>query len=398
MNAQPILTPRLLTLRLLWLLVVTALPLAAAPPPKLPVEDFFRPPACASAQLSPDGTKVAFEAAEGWDKKLAVHDLKTGKLVRMAFDRNYQLAAFFWKGNDRLILYLERDGYWTGEIFSAAADGTGMQALAAPGGDSFHIVDHLPGDPKHILVAVQRRITNPSDMRGSSVRTLNVENGHNEFVQAALDHVRSWETDQDGVVRLGLRTDPDGVTWLHRRHKDEPLTELWKEKMNGESFRPLEFDFDGRTLYVASNRNRDFDALWAFDVEKKEFIRELFVPPGVDVEGVVMSRRYRRLMAVEYSSDYNHIEPLDPVYAELSRSTREALGNHPISFRSFDQDWHRAIVRVNSDRDPGMYYVLDVDKGVLNALHRVMPWIKPEQMAEKRPIQFKSRDGLAIHG
>jgi Tol biopolymer transport system component len=86
------------------------------------VEDFFRPPACIGAELSPDGTKVAYEAGDGWDTKLAVQDLKTGKVVRMGFDRALQLARFDWKGNDQLIVRLKRDGYGTGEIFIAAAD------------------------------------------------------------------------------------------------------------------------------------------------------------------------------------------------------------------------------------------------------------------------------------
>ncbi len=382
------------SLHLLWLFVAAALPLAAAPPPQLPVEDFFRPPACGQAQLSPDGTKVAFESAEAWEKRLAIYDLRTGKLTRMRFDRNYELSSFFWKGNDQIILFLEQDGYWTGEIYAAAADGSGMQ----PVGDHSRIINRLPDDPHHILVAESER-SGPSDMRGPSVRLLNVETSRSSPVQSALEHVLSWVTDQDGVVRLGLRADPDGVTWLHRRDKDGPLSVLWKEKLaGGETFNPLEFDFDGRTLYVASNRNRSFDALWAFDVEKKEFVREVFVPPGVDVEGVVMSRRHRRLMAVEYTGDRSHIEPLDPEYARLRKSTQEALGNRPMSFRNHDKEWHKALVRVGGDRDPGEYYVLDIDKGELNAFHRVMPWIKPEQMAEMRPIEFKARDGLLIHG
>jgi dipeptidyl aminopeptidase/acylaminoacyl peptidase len=34
----------------------------------------------------------------------------------------------------------------------------------------------------------------------------------------------------------------------------------------------------------------------------------------------------------------------------------------------------------------------------LNLLYDLMPQLKPEDMAEMRPITFKSRDGLTIHG
>ena len=387
-----------LTSHLLSLFLATAFPLMAAPPAKLPVEEFFRPPACRQAELSPDGTKIAFESADGWEKKLAVQDLKTGKLVKMAFDRTYELAAFAWKGNDELILLLQKEGYWTGELFTAAADGSGLRILVKPKDDSFQLLDVLNNDPKHILITDQRWKTSPSDMRGPSVHTLNTQSGSSQLVQSAMDYVYEWMTDQEGVVRLGRRSDPDGVTWLYRHEKGAPLTELWKEKMQGETFKPMEFDYDGHTLYVASNRGRDTDALWAFDVEKKEFVRELFAPPGVDVNRVYLSRRHRRPMAVGYFADGYRVEPLDPEFASLYEGACKALGKGSVGFHSFDHDWHKALVLASGDRDPGMYYVFDLDKGRLDAFSRVLPWIKPEQMAEMRPIEFKARDGLLIHG
>ncbi|HTH46128.1 MAG TPA: S9 family peptidase [Candidatus Limnocylindria bacterium] len=388
-----------LSFRLFVFFVAAALPLVAAPPPKLPVEDFFRPPACAQGQLSPDGTKVAFAAADDWEKKLAVQDLKTGKVVRMAFDRLLELADFYWKGNDDLIVLLQKDGYWTGEIFIAAADGSGTRALAAPATEYFGILDLLPNDPKHILVTNQRLSSSISDMRGPSVHTLNVRSGTSMTVQTALENVHEWLVDQEGVVRLGRRSDPDGVTWLHRREKGAPLTPLWKTKLEGDAtFTPLAFDHDGRTLYVASNRNRDSEALWAFDVEKQEFVREIFARPGADVGDVLLSRRHRRPMAVEFVADRRHLKALDPEFASLQAGIQEALPGFSISYRSFDQDWHRALILAGNDRDPGGYYVLDMDKGVLNGLRLRTPWLKTNQLAEMRPIEFKARDGLLIHG
>jgi dipeptidyl aminopeptidase/acylaminoacyl peptidase len=51
-----------------------------------------------------------------------------------------------------------------------------------------------------------------------------------------------------------------------------------------------------------------------------------------------------------------------------------------------------------SAKDPGSYYIFDLDKKQLQPLFATCPWIKPEQMAEVYPISYKSRDGLVIHG
>jgi dipeptidyl aminopeptidase/acylaminoacyl peptidase len=53
---------------------------------------------------------------------------------------------------------------------------------------------------------------------------------------------------------------------------------------------------------------------------------------------------------------------------------------------------------VRSDRDPGSYYLFDRTTMKADMLFSAMEAIDPEQMAERRPISFKARDGLELHG
>jgi hypothetical protein len=101
-------------------------------------------------------------------------------------------------------------------------------------------------------------------------------------------------------------------------------------------------------------------------------------------------------MAVGHASDRNYLKPLDSGFAGLQAGVHDNFPGLSVDYESFDDDWHRAIIRVHGDRYPGGYYVLDLDKGVLDGFRQVMPWIKTNQMAEMRPIEFKARDGLAI--
>ena len=51
-----------------------------------------------------------------------------------------------------------------------------------------------------------------------------------------------------------------------------------------------------------------------------------------------------------------------------------------------------------SAKDPGTFYIFDLNKKSLKPLFPASPWIKPDQMADVFPINYKSRDGLMIHG
>nr|HPJ54220.1 S9 family peptidase [Flavobacteriales bacterium] len=50
------------------------------------------------------------------------------------------------------------------------------------------------------------------------------------------------------------------------------------------------------------------------------------------------------------------------------------------------------------DRDPGQYYFYDAAADDLQEVATPYPWLYPSQLAEMRPIQYTSRDGLTIHG
>ena len=63
-----------------------------------------------------------------------------------------------------------------------------------------------------------------------------------------------------------------------------------------------------------------------------------------------------------------------------------------------DHDENQFIVAATSDRTPGARYLYNVKSGELTKLAEVAPWLKADQLAPMKPIEYKSRDGLTIHG
>jgi dipeptidyl aminopeptidase/acylaminoacyl peptidase len=56
----------------------------------------------------------------------------------------------------------------------------------------------------------------------------------------------------------------------------------------------------------------------------------------------------------------------------------------------------RALVTAVSDVAPAAYYLFDLEKRTLEKFSSSRPWIKPAEMAERKFVRYKARDGLEI--
>lgn len=383
--------------------------LGAAPPAKIPIETLLRPIDFSQPRLSPDGRHVAVIVHEGWERQFVVMNLATRAVQRFKYDADRQVSWFEWKDSERLVFGLSEDGRDVGGIFSQKRDGTdlstafssiegqarqeGRSRVKAP-----QLLSLLEGDPEHILVAATTLGSDELRNEEPEVYRVNVRTGRGIRVQARLPGVFQWQADRKGELRLGARFDKDRVTWLHRAKATEAWRPIFEEPLSGPTFRPLRFDPDGRTIYVASNRGRSTDAVWAFDSETRQFGKELFAPAGVDADGLLVSRKTGAPVAVVYHDEIPRAQFLDPEWASTHTALSQALPGPVIEILSLTADDHLAVVHSYGDRDPGALYIVDLKTLKAGLWVKLAGWLKADEMAEMKPVQFKARDGLVIHG
>ncbi|MEQ1683296.1 MAG: S9 family peptidase [Burkholderiaceae bacterium] len=84
--------------------------------------------------------------------------------------------------------------------------------------------------------------------------------------------------------------------------------------------------------------------------------------------------------------------------AALHKTLSAQFPGQYVEFASVSLDGTRTLFTVKGDRDPGAVYVFDAPSGKAALLYENRPWIKPERMAEQRPVSFKARDGMQLHG
>ena len=242
---------------------------------------------------------------------------------------------------------------------------------------------------------------------GAVVARVNVRNRGIASIYTIARRVRHSNliTDQQGRLRFRVIFEKmEGAmvnTWQHRPDDKSGWAHVAQFPMNpyAEMWTPLFFNRDGRFLYVLSREENDRGAVHVFDTDTLTLGPALFVSPEGEAVSVVASRDGYTVRGVVYESDKAHYHWFEEGAdrAKLQASIEAAFPGMEITFMSFSDDEKVALIHVGSDREAGVYFVLDRSAGSLVQFNRVREVPTP-LMRPMEPIQFISRDGLTIHG
>jgi dipeptidyl aminopeptidase/acylaminoacyl peptidase len=132
----------------------------------------------------------------------------------------------------------------------------------------------------------------------------------------------------------------------------------------------------------------------------------LYSDPGYDIDYEFSDTAWengvdgKTLVAFQYQSELPQwiVVKQDAPEAAMLASLQEAFPGEAVRITSTTWDGSKAVVYVYSDTDPGQYYLYDIKAQKVEFMFAERPDIKPEDMAEMKPVTFKARDGLVVHG
>jgi dipeptidyl aminopeptidase/acylaminoacyl peptidase len=255
------------------------------------------------------------------------------------------------------------------------------------------VVSTLPDDPDHIIVQ-----WNEKYVKFFGLYKVNVHGGRPELLTGKMTDVTNWFVDHDGEPRGAVKIDGLIGEFLYRGADDEDFRTLREFSLLDETISPLAFDFDNKTMYVASNIGRDKAAVYTYDPEADELGEVLFEHDEVDVTGLIMSRERKALLGFSYFDDYPQRHFIDDAERRIFERLEATFPGKTVSIVSTTRDEKLNILLVGNDRDPGSYYLYDREAGTVQFLVSRMRWIDPEQMSLMQPIAFTARDGMDIRG
>jgi dipeptidyl aminopeptidase/acylaminoacyl peptidase len=367
-------------------------------PPIIPVQQFFDSPEIALAQISPDGRWLAYLKPYHGKLNVFVRPLAGGAERRMTADTTRPIREYHWSADGKRVLYLQdRGGNENFHIYGIPVDAATPEEARdlTPYDSARAIIADIPRDlPDRIFIALNRR-----DPTAFDAYWLDLASGALTLVEKNPGRFAAYLLDHQHVVQAALAQGPAGENEIYVRGDSANPWKLLVTYPATETVNPLRLHPDGKSLYLTSDHGEtQFARLIRLDLTTgAEQVAGTDPLKAADVSGALFGEGTDSLLWITYEADTTRIYPTESgVARDLARIRR--LHDGTPSVTSMTRDEQRWVVAFDSPTDPGATYLYDRRTGRGQFLFRPRPWLKPAELAGMKPVWFKARDGLTIHG
>jgi dipeptidyl aminopeptidase/acylaminoacyl peptidase len=374
--------------------------------------------------LSPNGRYITYfeESGEGEDRRvrLIVRDLdappETAFRTR-SFGDLYPLWHS-WASDDRLLVAVAfgiENRYGTEflggmPLFSrvvsvdrelteegVALFGSDSRRIARSNWSLLDVVDYLPDDPDHILMAAHR---------GNALHLwrVNLLTGDAEVEERGNHTTRAWFT-QDGVavmrfetyrsgrrIRIRARSDAeddwDTVLTMRRRDLEEREEEfVWA----GQGSRP------GEILVLARPEGHNFTGIHRYDLETGVFTQSIAEREDYDIADSLIDPQSGEYRGYAYVGERMQYDIVDPLLRRHYEALTAFFGDQ-IELFPVDSGGSRLLLRADGPVERASVYIYDADQQTVDPVFSMVPALQgfPLQPMAAYPVQ--ARDGLTIPG
>jgi len=393
--------------RMLVLLLVT-FAVSAQTRPLIPRAVIFGDSERYRPALSPDGTKMAWLAPDEqkitnvWMQSVGRDDAKPITHEKRG------LYFFAWGGDSRHIFFFQDgDGDENDHLFSATLDGSEVRDLTPFRGVRAQNVIVSATRPQEVLVAMNLR-----DRKSFDMHHVNLRSGAVTLAARNPGDVLSWTADSALVIRAATVFDGiSGRTIVRiRDNADAPWRELVSWPFESSPFygqvtggsMVLGFSADGKTIDVMSAKNRDTLAVVRLDAKTGKELALLASDPKADLadDGSLINpvdllhptTRKLQAVAFEYLTPEWHFldKAMERDFALIGRELPGFVWL--LSRDNADTKW----IVMPFGNAPETYYLFDRASKKLTKLFTDNPKLQQYQLAEKKAVVIRSRDGLDL--
>ncbi len=368
---------------------------------KYKVEDYFARPKASAFKISPDGKYLSYKEKDQ-DKKnhVYVKDLKTGKITKAIVEKDDLVRGYGWLNKQRLYYTQDRGGNENIHLYATDIDGGNQKDLTPFDGAKVQSIIPIK-DTDFVVVTMNKnnkQIFEPFKINFVTGEITQLY--ENKDVNSPID---GYIFDKDGTLR-GYNILENGLT-TKTYYKDLQTGKfnLIKSADWSDTFGIIEFNENSKNkdeAYVVTNLDSDKARIVLYDLKKNAVIKEIYSNPVYDVSSISTAGKNRNyeLDFISYEGIKGETVPVSKFYKEIDDKLKSQFGDKEFGIVSSDDNNDKLLVVVGSDKLYGTYYEYDTKTKQTKLLYNLMPQLKEEDMAEMRPIEFKSRDGLTIRG
>lgn len=376
---------------------------ASERPPLIPTEALARQPLLTGPRLSPDGSRLLAMLATPGKATLGLIPIRDTAAIRtFPLPKDYEVVSYRWAGNDRVLISVGQTGrlfdeeiYVTRLVSYQPATGkvafVGRESQGAEGDD----VLYVDPDGRWLLLSIQRTIFDyPSVFR------VDLETGDMKEVVRSRPDVWEWYADERGVVRAGIGFEQRKWSMVYRTGEGQPFRRAGSARYDDRkaSLGLIRFALDSDEGFVLSSEQTGRDAVYRFNFATLETGEKVFESPTNDVSDIVLTPDGKSVHAAYYTDERDRVEWFDPKMRKIQADIDRAVGSKEAWIVSRSRDDTKMLVLVTGANDPGSYYYYEPAGGVMQRLAMVNERMKGHRLAPSRPVAYKARDGLTIHG
>lgn len=366
---------------------------------KYTVADYFQTPDVFSFKLSPDGKYLSYmKRRETGERDLYLKETATQKESLLIKQEEDLIRAYFWANDSRILYLQDKGGNENYHLFGVDIDGSNKKELTPYDGVKVDVLETLKDDEDHIIVQM-----NKDNLQQEEPYLLNINSGEVTklyTVNAGDPPVAGYNFDQKGNLRAVSRmVDGVNIETLYKvngEFKSLMVTEFG-DAFGIDEFNPATENPDD--AYVLSNLGTAKMEIRLYDFKQNKKIKTIFANKDFDVSGLSLSRkRNYEIDFFYYQGEKTEIIPVSDTYKKIYARLKKEFGDKQFFTQGKTDDESKYLVVITSDKIVGEYYLYDVEKDTVTLLYKLLPNLKAEDMASMKPITFKSRDGLTLHG
>ncbi|QWX82974.1 S9 family peptidase [Cellulophaga sp. HaHaR_3_176] len=367
---------------------------------KYSVSDYFAKPNASSFNYSPNGKYISYmEKDKNGKRHVYVKEIATENVTRAIEEKDELIRRYGWVNNNRLVYLMDKGGDENYHIYAADLDGSNQKDLTPFEKVQADFLKLLKEDKDHIIISLNKNNPQIFDPYKLNVVTGKLEQLYtNEDV---TNPIMGYNFDEDGKLKAFTKL-RDGVDQDLYYANNDGVFEVVKSLSWKDAFTILSFNYateNPNDAYVVSNLNSDKSEIILYDFKLNKELKKVFSNKDYDVSNLALSRkRNYELDYFQYEGEKSVIVPVSAYYKKLHQKFEKEFAGKQFGITDATDDENNYLLVVSSDKLYGVYYSYDVKKDEFKLVYNLMPQLKEEDMAEMRPITFKSRDGLTIHG
>ena len=385
------------------LLIALAAPVWAQTPPVIDRELFFGDPEIAGAQISPDGTYIAFVKPFKGTRNIWVK--KTGEPFANAkpitADTKRPIPTYFWSRDGKYILFVQdkagdenynvyavnpADAPASTQDVPAARNLTDVKGIRA-------IIYSVPrNEPDAIYVGINDR-----DPAWHDLYKVKISTGERTLIRKNTERITAYYFDLKDQLRLATRSAENGDTEVLRVDADK-FTKVYSCSVF-ESCGPIRYHKDGERVYFQTNKGADVDLvrLELFNpATGKEEVVESDPMKRVDFGNASFSEVTDDLIATAYNDERERIYWKDKNFEADYKNLQKQLPGKEIGFGSSTKDEKLWIIYANADTDPGSTYLFDRTTKKTTLQYQSRDKLNRSYLAPMKAVKYPSSDGLEV--